>query len=399
MLCVTVAAGLAACSRDKLPNVDTGDILPRTEAATETEEIFETEREIADTEATVTTDGRTEVTEPETHPITEPITEAVTETAAPETEPATEPVTEPETERPNNMVMALDQMKEELVIYDMDGYSEGKSLDELEVWSMPAGHCSGLKYRSNTVFGDVIVVAGACTAMYAYPSGEKLWAAGSPGANPHSVELLPSGNLVVASSDDGILRLFYTSQLLTGKVGTASRYMEVALTDAHGVVWDPGRQVLWALGRYELKAYRLEGEGKREALVEIPEMVYALPEGKQWGHDLSPDYTDSRYLYATVGACVLRFDKETGIFSEEIPSADSLNRTNIKGFSNNRFGHYFASGEVGGGGIWGDWWKAPWCTDSIYYAYSDGSPDLNVLRLTSAERAFYKIRAFCGLYQ
>ena len=129
-------------------------------------------------------------------------------------------------------------------------------------------------------------------------------------------------------------------------------------------------------------------------------MIYSLPEGKYWGHDLSPDYTDTRYLYITVGACVLRFDKETGAFFEDFSHADVLNRTNIKGFSNNPGGSFFASGETGGAGTdWTDWWKASWCTDSIYYAYSDGSPDLNVLRLTSAERAFYKIRAFCGLYQ
>ena len=402
LLCMGCVVGLTACGAEKNPSADVGDTSTSTENATELERITDTEtaeldETVEETETLATTEQQTESA---TEPTTEPVTDPVTETTEPETEPVTEPETEPETEKPTNLVMAHDQMKEELVIYDMDAYSEGMTLDDLEVWSLPVGHSAGLKYRTNSVFGDVIVVAGVHSAIYSYPTGEELWGTDIPGENPHSVELLPSGNFIVASSDDNTLRMFFTSAILEGKVGTANRYKDYTLTDAHGVLWDPEREVLWALGGRELKAYRTEGEGKREVLVEIPEMVYPLPDNRPGGHDLSPDYTDSRYLYITVGSCALRFDKETGQFSEEIRFADSLNRANIKGFSNNLFGHYFASGETGGAGTdWTDWWKAPWCTDSIYYAYSDGSDTFRILRLTSSTRAFYKIRAFCGRYQ
>lgn len=396
LLCLGAVAGLTACGTASAPNEDTGDTLPRTEAAeSETTSDAETDPE------TETLTEETETAEPMTEAVTEAITEAPTEAVTEAvTEAPTEEVTEPETERVLNLVMAHDQMKEELVIYDMDAYSEGATLDDLEVWSIPVGHAAGLKYREDSVFGDVIVVAGNHSAIYAYPSGEEIWGTNSPGDNPHSVELLPSGNLVIASSTGNTLRLFYTSAILEGKVGTANRYKDYTLTDAHGVLWDPEREVLWALGGHELRAYRLEGEGKREELVEISDMVYPLPENRQLGHDLSPDYADSRYLYVTVGAAIMRFDKETGLFSEEFPHADSLNRGNVKGFSNNPNGHFFASGETGGAGTtWTDWWKASWCTDGIYYAYSDGSDDLCVVRLASSTRAFYKIRAFCGRYQ
>ena len=337
--------------------------------------------------------------------------ETAAETAASEeTAPAEVTSSEAETETVEpvidvhaNLVMAHDQMGERLVIYDLDAYTQSEnpnmSLDDLEVWSIPTGHAAGLKYREGSGFGDVIVVAGNHSAIYAYPSGEELWGTDIPGDNPHSVELLPSGNLVIASSTGSTLRLFYTSQILEGRVGSASRYTDYTLAGAHGVLWDPTYQVLWAVGDYDLKAYRLEGEGKREALVEIPEMSIALPADRIWGHDLSPDYTDTRYLYIT-SSRVMRFDKETLTLEDSFPISDQPNRSGVKGFSNNPNGHFFITGETGGAGTtWPDWWKASWCTDGIYYVYTDGEGNSQWVKLTSTVSAFYKIRSFCGQYQ
>ena len=315
------------------------------------------------------------------------------------TEKATEPPVDNELINSSNMLMAHDQLGERLVIYDLDAYESGKTLDDLETFAINIGHAAGLKYRENTVLGNVILVAGSRTAIYSYPTGKRLWYTKTPGSNPHSIEMLPSGNIVIASSSDGLLRFFRTAALVDKNKDVAKTYSDYSLEDAHGVLWDPEYEILWALGAYELRAYKVKGEGSRERLEKVDMMSIKLPEGKYWGHDLSPDYTDTRYLYITVGSCVLRFDKEDQSLSEEFPNSDLLNRSEVKGFSNNPSGNFFATGETGGEGCeWKDWEKASWCTNTIYYYRANGD-SLETITLTTEKSAFYKARAFCGRYQ
>lgn len=315
------------------------------------------------------------------------------------TEKATEPPVDNELINSSNMLMAHDQLGERLVIYDLDAYEDGKTLDDLEAFDIKVGHAAGLKYREDTVLGNVLLVAGTRTEIYSYPTGKRLWYTKTPGANPHSIEMLPSGNIVVASSSDGILRFFRTSALVDKNRDVAKTYSDYKLEDAHGVLWDPEYGLLWALGSHELRAYKVKGEGSREKLEKVDQMSIMLPEGKYWGHDLSPDYTDTRYLYITVGSCVMRFDKEDQSLSEEFPNSDILNRSNVKGFSNNPSGNFFATGETGGEGCeWKDWEKASWCTNTIYYYRANGET-LETIKLMTEKSAFYKARAFCGLYQ
>lgn len=315
------------------------------------------------------------------------------------TEKATEPPVDNELINSSNMLMAHDQLGERLVIYDLDAFENGKNLDDIEAFSIKTGHAAGLKYREDTVLGNVILVAGSRSAIISYPTGKRIWYTSDPGSNPHSIEMLPSGNIVIASSSDGLLRLFKTSALVDKDRDVAKTYTDYKLDDAHGVLWDPEYQILWALGAYDLKAFSVVGEGSEESLVEVPQMSIKLPEGKYWGHDLSADYTDTRYLYITVGSCIMRFDKENLSLIEDFPHSDLINRSNVKGFSNNISGNFFATGETGGEGCeWQDWWKASWCTNIIYYYRTNGET-LEKITLTTEKSAFYKARAFCGRYQ
>lgn len=296
----------------------------------------------------------------------------------------------------SNKVMACDQKNKRIVIYDFNKYTQTSSLDSMEVRVLNVGHTTDVKYREGTVFGDVLVIMGdaasANSGIYNYASGKALWTTKNPGANPHSIEILPSGNIVIASTSDNKIRLFKTSALQNNDKTTANQYTDYTLEDAHGVLWDPTYKVLWALGRYELRAYAIQSSGTNEKLVEVTQMRINLPEGHRGGHDLSPDYTNTRYLYITVGEFALKIDKKERAIIADYEYYKLMNAQNIKGFSNNPYGNFFITGEIGTTSF------ASWCTNYIYFCRYNGST-YEKIKLTSSKSAFYKARSFCGTYQ
>ena len=314
---------------------------------------------------------------------------------------STDVVVPPTSNAAPNLVMATDQLQGRLVIYDFDRYKEGDTLEDLEVWSVKTGHAAGLKYREDTVLGDVVLVGGSTSYIFEYPSGKVLWSTPNPGSNTHSVELLPSGNIVFANSSGKCLRLFQTCILADpDSVESGQAFTDYELYDAHGVLWDPEYEVLWALGGKELRAYKVEGEGENETLVQVEGMGMEFSKETPNGHDLSPDYTDSRYLYITLDTGVYRFDKKTNELIEDIDNKDLLSGNYIKGFSNNQNGNFFSSIATGGAGLsWENWANASWCTALINYFYYDDSGVLQKVSVAAEESAYYKVRAFCGAYQ
>lgn len=174
--------------------------------------------------------------------------------------------------------LVCDQLTERVTLYDTERM-QGTALDSGEIWSFPAGHTAGLKYREETVFGDLVLIAGSVCRMVSYPSGETVWETSQGGKNSHSIEILPSGNLIIANSDGNHLRFFTTSALKTGGEIT---FREYPLTDAHGVLYDPKYRLLWALGKEELAAFRILGESTAETL----EKAFCVPLPKEFpsGH-------------------------------------------------------------------------------------------------------------------
>ena len=295
-----------------------------------------------------------------------------------------------------NLVLANDQYNERAVVYDFDAYAEGKTLDDLEVWSVPTGHAAGLKFREGTVFGDVVLVGGNHSAIYEYPSGRKIWGTDNSGNNTHSVELLPSGNIVLTNSTGCCMRLFYTSALLQGDEVRAQEYREYPKNWAYSAVWDPERKVLWAGGSC-LEAYAVDGEGPNETLrlLEGVGLRYAA-------HDLMPDCTDSRYMYMA-GRSVVRYDKETNTISEDFPFCEVVQGGDLKSFCNNPNGNFLRNGSGGGTGkFFEDFWKAGWLTDRFFYYFrktdADGTVRMVCREMISKKSAFYKMRFFFGQY-
>lgn len=388
LLCLVLAFSLVACGG--------ADVIVDTDTEDSTEGLF-TENTDSDSDSDVSsaTQDATENTDK---------TDSSTDSATSSDKKTDSGVQylEPSTDNGPNLVMANDQIKERIVIYDFDRYEEGDTLEDLEVWSVRTGHAAGLKYREDTVFGDVVLVGGSRSAIIEYPSKKEVWATTNPGNNTHSVEILPSGNIVLANSTGSCLRLFAASALLDGNTAKAQSYKDYPLDGAHGVLWDPEYNVLWALGNYELAAYRVVGEGPSQTLQKIGGMGARLPEGKDGGHDLSPDYADDQYLYVTVNACTLRFDKEEGTFDSRFKNYNKLNGYAVKGFSNNLNNNFFMAipgDEKGTGTNFEGHWKASWLTDTIYFCYMKTENMMYRLGVKAEESGFYKVRAFVGQYQ
>lgn len=182
--------------------------------------------------------------------------------------------------------------------------------------------------------------------------------------NTHSVELLPDGNLVSASSK-GYLRVFCTDPAVSHAPDEV-KTSDVPLPSAHGVVWDAKKNRLWAIGDTELVRYEYNGKREDPALKE--EARFTLP--SPGGHDLFP-VPGTRKLFLTSGGVFL-FDTEQETFSEfDQPTA----RGSVKSISQREAGGPIIVMEA----------ETSWWSDDIRFVGED--------RVKTLDKAkFYKAR-------
>ncbi len=79
------------------------------------------------------------------------------------------------------------------------------------------------------------------------------------------------------------------------------------LDSAHGVVWDPREEKLWALGGTELRAYEMDGL--------VPRRVQTVQLPGSGGHDLAPMPGEGLFSVTTSNAVVV-FNSSTMTFSQ-----------------------------------------------------------------------------------
>lgn len=126
----------------------------------------------------------------------------------------------------------------------------------------------------------LITASGGGVALIRIADKKTLFYA-CPGGNPHSAELFPEGNIVVASSTANYLTVYKTDTATTDRFGYSCR---LYINFGHNVVWDPKRQVLWSADRHQLKTFRYNFNCSHPALQPMDSMT--LP-GNQF-HDLFP---------------------------------------------------------------------------------------------------------------
>lgn len=250
--------------------------------------------------------------------------------------------------------------------------------DVAGAWSLPSD------VRVRTAKGKTYVLAADSKGFLGaveYPSGRRLWAtdAGGP-SNPHATELLPNGNIAAAASTGGWVRVYAASQ-----GAAASAYTEFKLKGGHGVLWDPERKVLWAIGDDHLVSLKVGGTAAKPALTELTRV--ALP--SQGGHDLAPVYGDRGRLWITTNYGVYQYVKSKKKYTATYRYSANVNLPIVKAVGNHPATKQVVLTRPKDG------CATSWCTDTAEF-FGNGS--MNATR-TLPGAQFYKVRWFVAAYQ
>ena len=123
-------------------------------------------------------------------------------------------------------------------------------------------------------------------------------------ASCHSVEILPDGNMISASSNHNKLTLHFNKQEETDRYIFIESF-DLPFVDAHGVVYDKQRDIIWALGT-TLGKFKYNC-CPNPHLIQIAD--YPLPTPHADGHDLFPD--ENGDLLATTDQGVIKYSIDT----------------------------------------------------------------------------------------
>lgn len=133
--------------------------------------------------------------------------------------------------------------------------------------------------------------------------------------NAHSAEWLPADRIVVAGSTNkkgNRVALFDLNH-------SEKELFKDSLYSGHGVVWDAKKQLLYALGYQELRAYTLENWKSDHPKLRLKQ-TWKIP-GKS-GHDLAPYSKNDKFLIVTEHESTWLFNKNSGKFKPFKPLKD-----------------------------------------------------------------------------
>ncbi len=236
-------------------------------------------------------------------------------------------------------IAVTDQANKSIVVFD----AKGDDLNKSEIWSWQPTQENGfssadgwvypsdVKLRTNDLYGGQVMLtcaSGGFCAIASYPSGKRVWSIElGERINPHAVELLPDGNLAVAASDGGWVRIYAASQGPDN-----AYYTEADLHDAHGVLWDAEKELLWAVGNSYLTAFKISGTLQEPVLEEMKEYRSPLP--LKGGHDLMAVYGNKERLWVTSNGGVFQYEKATKKWFFDFDGAELIQAKAIKSIGN-----------------------------------------------------------------
>lgn len=197
--------------------------------------------------------------------------------------------------------------------------------DAMPNWGLPSS--ARLRYSRQQRSEALVTTASyGFVGVASYPSGQRIWSTDvGAAANAHSAELLPNGNVAVAASAPGWVRVYAASQ-----GPDAQNFVQYDLTAAHAVLWDPDREVLWAVGLNDIVALKIGGPAGSPTITVVRDTL--LPQGG--GHALEPVYGNKDRLWVATGSYVYQYLKETDTWSTSYPGVRSIDRRGVKNVSN-----------------------------------------------------------------
>ena len=279
------------------------------------------------------------------------------------------------------LVAVTNRSSQQIDIYDLVPASNNTMV---KVKSLPISTpAAGLNIRSHTTFGDVVVWCGSKHAeIMSYETGEKIWSTDNAADNAHGIELLPNDVVAVASSSGNEVRFFDI-------FASSSTYKSMKLEDAHGVLWDPENEVVWALGLSKLTAYKVERTGSGITVTEDTSKSVKLI--SDYGHDIAPVYGDTDKMWITTSGGLYIYSKSDKTFTTHINGDNNvIKRSNIKGIGN------FDDGSILS--LYPDGALYEWTTQTInlYFKYGDKLYHTTYMTLGTH---YYKCRVLRTDYQ
>ncbi|MCC3763889.1 DUF6528 family protein [Glycomyces sp. TRM65418] len=253
-------------------------------------------------------------------------------------------------ETANFKVMVTEQVTNKVYVFDKS--KSFSNADAYKTWSPGTGGWSNLsdcRIRNTAEFGVIGLAAASGGRVGIWDvTNEKdqelndvLWSA-APGGNPHALERIPNLGAFVAASSDGFLTVYAPTKI--ADPSTLAKVQTVSLAGAHGVVWDPNDQLLWACGDKIVQAYTVSGAYRNIRLKASSRKVTL----SGLGHDLQPDYSNTGRLLVSDTYGVYSIDKSS------LAKSTLHTTTRVKSYVKMSTGEYFyVRGDNAGSRTWG----------------------------------------------
>ncbi|GGE02626.1 DUF6528 family protein [Paenibacillus nasutitermitis] len=250
-------------------------------------------------------------------------------------------------------------------------------------WGLP----SSVKLRESCVFGGqwmTVTDSKGFAAIIPYPAAnDKKWSINLTATpNLHEAELLPNGNIAIAASSGGWVRIYTSSQ---GPSSTVN--VQFNLPEAHGLLWDPQQNVLWALGS-TLNALTIGGTPAAPTITQKSSV--ALPTSH--GHEMQPVYGDTDRLWISTGTTVYQYIKSTNTFTTSFTGSAGIGRVGVKSVGDQPSGQVIETVPDAIKSPPGGCTANNWCTETVDFFLPD-------MTRTMTGARFYKARILNPAYQ